>query len=175
MSKLTEELAPQYVNSVLQYGADVVEMINKLQKKGEAFSETINSLDELEGAFEIKGTLRILLKCPMVVVLEAIKKANAELTGEEVLPDFYPKLVEEYIKKHPDEGAILHPLCIAHQQIRKAFGQKQGLEIQQIACRSGSTGKVVFSDKGLKEAGMTEEEARKAIGENACLYLCKRK
>jgi len=175
MSKLVDELNPQYVNSVLQYGAKVEEMILKLEKKGEDLAKTLKDLEELEGASEIKGELHILLKCPMVPVLSSIKKANAEFTGEEALPDFYPQLLKEYIEKHPDDSAILHPLCIAHQHIRKSFGDKQGLNIQQVACRSGSTGKVVYSKKGLTAAGMSEEQAYKEIGENACLFICKKK
>ena len=172
MSRITEELTPEYVNSILQYGADIAGMIMTLKEKGWELSMLIESLEELEGESEIDGGLRILMKCPMVPVLKAIKSANAFLTGEEKLPDFYPAIVSEYVETYPDDAAILHPLCIVHQQIRKAFGEKGGIEIQQIACRSGETGKVVHSRRGLERTGKNEEDATELLGERACLYAC---
>lgn len=175
MSIFIDELSVEYVNSVLQYGALVDEMINKLEQKGRELADKLNTLENLEGASEIKGDLAILLKCPMVPVLNKIKEANEELVGEAVLPDFYPEIVAEYIKMHPDDAAILHPLCIAHQHIRKTFAQRHGLDIQQVACRSDSTGKVVYSKKGLKAAGMSEKQAFQEIGDKACIFLCKKR
>jgi hypothetical protein len=174
MIYIIEALNPKYINSVLQYGAKIEDMIKQLEQKGNDLAETVKTLKELEGVSLIKGGLHILVKCPMVPVLESVKKANAEFTGEPSLPDFYPQLVEAYINKHPFDAGVLHPLCIAHQQIRKAFGAKHGLEIQQIACRSDS-GEVVYSQQGLKAAGLTEAQACKEIGENACLFICKNK
>ncbi|MBU2222319.1 MAG: hypothetical protein KJ722_06835, partial [Candidatus Omnitrophica bacterium] len=170
MIKITDELNLEYVKGLLQYGVDINEMVVKLEEKGRQLAQNIESLEELEGEVEVEGELCVLKQCPMVSVLNAVKKANAELTGEENLPDFYPQIVKDYIENHPEEGAILHPLCIVHQRIRKAFGEKHGFEIQQIACRSGSTGKVVYSKKGLEKAKMNEEEVSKAIGQGACLY-----
>jgi hypothetical protein len=174
MGKITEVLSLDYVNSVLQYGVGIDKMITKLEEKGHQLAQTLKSLEELEGEAEVKDKLRILKKCPMVAVLDAVKKINATLIGEENLPDFYPLIVEQYSKKHSDDCAILHPLCIAHQHIRRAFGEKHQLKIQQIACRSDSTGRVVFSKKGLGEAGLTQGEANQIISQNACLYICEK-
>lgn len=175
MSRITEELTAEYVNSILQYGREISDMVKDVETKGRQIAETINTLEELEGRSDIEDRLYILKECPMVPVLDSVKKVNAQLIGEEILPDFYPKIVEEYIAERPDDCAILHPLCIAHQVIRKTFGDSHGLKVQQIACRSGSTGKVVFSEKGLTEASMTEEEAKEKLADNACLYLVDKK
>ena len=174
MSKLSEVLTREYVNSILQYGVTIGEMIEKLEQKGEELTKSIKSLEDLEGKSESKGDKNFLIACPMTKVLGEIKKANAELTGVEELPDFYPEIVKEYIKEHPDDAAILHPLCIVHQHIRNSFGKKQGLVLQQIACRSLATGKVVYSKKGIKEAATDEKQVDSEIANFACLYLCKK-
>lgn len=93
------------------------------------------------------------------------------MTGIRALPGFYPEIVKEYIDKHPGEGSILHPLCIVHQIIRRTFGRLNGMEIQQIACQSATTGNVVYSKNGLEKSGLTEEEAKELLNEYACLYL----
>lgn len=170
MSRITAELSPEFVNGVLQDGVEIPAMIATLQEKGWELSRMISTLEELEGPSEVDGDLRILISCPMVPVLKEIKKANAAQTGAEALPDFYPQIVAEYTARHPEDAAILHPLCIAHQQIRKAFGERSGLEIQQIACRSAETGKVVHSRTGLSKISRSEEEATRMLDTRACIY-----
>ena len=170
MAKITEHINIEYVKEFLQYGEKIAKMVATLETKGKALATEIGTLEELEGKSERKGDKCILKKCPMVPVLEEIKKANEDLTGVRALPNFYAQIVEEYVNLHSGEESILHPLCIAHQVIRKTFAKLKGMHIQQIACRSGESGKVVYSKNGLEKGGLSEEQALEMLGDNACLY-----
>jgi hypothetical protein len=170
MVKITEELNLDYVHEVLKYGRRIKDMIGDLERKGAELAKEVTSLEELEGKAEVQGENVILLACPMVPVLNELKKEHKELLGIEKLPAYFPDIVDMYISMNPNSAAILHPLCIAHQHIRKEFGKAHGAEIEQIACRSGATGEVVYAKAGLDKAKMTEDDAKKLLGERACLY-----
>ncbi len=183
MAKLTDEITIEYLKDILQYGEKIENMESVLEKKGKTIATQVSTLAELEGESFEKDGFRVLKECPMVPVLKQIKEANEELTGINAFPGFYADIVKEYIEKNPGEGAILHPLCIVHQIIRKTYGILNGKHIQQVACRSMETGKVVYSETGMEKGGLTEEEADELIQEEsdeqinlyACLYLLNEK
>ena len=173
MSKLVDEITVDYLKEFLQYGEKADKMEKTLETKGKALATEIEFLEELEGEATDAENLKALLDCPMTNVLKEIKKVNEELTGENAFPDFYKDIVDEYKKKYPDDAAILHPLCIVHQSIRKTFGKIHGQEIQQVACRAMATGDVVYSKKGLGANGISEEKAKEMLEGKACLYHVK--
>ncbi|MFQ6118530.1 MAG: hypothetical protein ACE5KE_01445 [Methanosarcinales archaeon] len=100
----------------------------------------------------------------------------------EKLPEYFNKVVEEYIRLNPDDAAIIHPLCIAHQRIRELIisnlkiGETHPLNFYQLSCRStlrqGGTGKNVYSERGLKKTGMSREDVDPFLTpeDNACIY-----
>lgn len=101
----------------------------------------------------------------MSSVMGEIKKRNG---GK--IPDYFTKIVDSYLSRSQRRRAILHPLCIVHQIIRKTFGQEKGMYFQQIACRSTTTGEIVFDDDGIVMSGLSEEKIKEMIKDSACMY-----
>lgn len=163
----------EFIHSVLTDGADVDRVIETLVLKADAEADSVGSLEELEGSSVQDGDVRVLEKCPMVPTLNTIKKDNLAETGKEELPGFYGEIVQRYAQQHPDEAAVLHPLCIVHQAMRDIIGSRKGHLTRQIACRSGATGKVVFANNGLSLANLTEDQAKEKIDGYACMYITK--
>ncbi|MFQ6056108.1 MAG: hypothetical protein ACE5J3_09025 [Methanosarcinales archaeon] len=162
-----------FISSVLQEGEDIDNIIETLVLKADEEAENVKELEELEGKSIKDGNLRILKECPMMPVLAIIKKENLAETGKEELPVFYGEIVKKYIEHHPDEAAVLHPLCIVHQAMRDIIGSQKGHLTRQVACRSCDTGKVVFAKNGLSLANLTEEQAKDKIEGYACMYIQK--
>ena len=160
-----------FIHSVLSEGADIDRMIEALVLKADAEADNIGSLEELEGEAAEEGAIRILKKCPMEPLLDILRKENQAATGRKELPAFYQSIVERFIEQNPGEGAQLHPLCIVHQAMRDVIGSHHGRLTRQIACRSSSTRKVVFSKNGLSLAGLTEGQAREKVNHYACMYM----
>lgn len=163
----------EFVHSVLREGADIDQIIEALVLKAEEEAGKVESLEELEGESIYDGDLRMLQKCPMVPLLNSIKKEELARTGKEALPGFYRDIVERAIEQNPGEGSLLHPLCIVHQAMRDIISSQKGSITRQIACRSADTGKVVFARNGLLLAGLTEDQARDQLDGLACLYITK--
>lgn len=127
--------------------------------------------DDLEGQSEREGELIILKQCPMTKLLKEVSSGGQ-------LPDFYSKIVEKYKEIHKSKGAILHPFCIVHQVIRATVGdhvkvQGKKMRVYQVACRSMTTGNVVFAEEGMMRVNMGEDEVKKKISGKACMYLLK--
>ncbi|MBI2848705.1 MAG: hypothetical protein HYX88_01040 [Chloroflexi bacterium] len=163
-----------FINTVLREGADVDEVVETLVLKAEEEAKNVDSLQELEGEAIEDGEIRILKECPMVPILDMVRKENLVRTGREELPMFYQDIVERFIEQNPGEGAILHPICIVHQAMRDIIGSEKGALTRQIACRSTSSGKVVVSRNGLSIANLTEHQARDAIDGYACMYIIRK-
>lgn len=163
-----------FVHSVIRKGEDVDTIVEALVLKADEEAKNVNSLEELEGEAIEEGAIRILKKCPMVPVLEIIRKENLARTGREELPAFYQDIVDRFIEQHPGEGAQLHPLCIVHQAMRDIIGSHKGRLTRQIACRSPFTGKVVFSQNGLNLANLTVDRVRDKIEGHACMYMTRK-
>lgn len=161
----------EFIHSVLSEGADIDQVIEALVLKADAEAKNVGSLEELEGEATEEGAIRILKKCPMEILLDAIRKENQATTGRKELPAFYQSIVDRFIEQNPGEGGQLHPLCIVHQAMRDVIGSYHGRLTRQIACRSASTRKVVFSKNGLGLAGLTESEARDRLKSYACMYM----
>lgn len=174
MSKIHELCNLDYIHSVIREGEDIDTIVESLVLKADEEAPNVESLEELEGEAVHDGDLRILEKCPMKPVLDDIKKENLAKTGKEELPAFFQEIVDRFIKQHPNEGSLLHPLCIVHQAMRDIIGSKEGYINRQVTCRSSDTGKVVFAKNGLSLANLTEDEARAKIEGKACIYLQKK-
>ena len=171
MSRIEDICSLEFVQSVLHDGVPIDGMIETLVLKADEEARNVGSLEELEGESIPDGDLRILKTCPMVPVINAVKKHNLAETGEDALPAYYREIVERCIEQYPGEAAILHPLCIVHQAMRDVISSGKGTLTRQIACRSGATGEVVFANKGLSAANLTEEQARGKIDGYACMYM----
>ena len=127
--------------------------------------------DVLEGKADREGNVLILKNCPMTKLLNEVK-----VDGK--LPDFYQTIVDKYLDIYKTKGAILHPFCIVHQVIRATVGEHikikgKPVKVYQIACRSMTTGKVVFASEGASRVEMTKEDIEKKIEGKACMYLIK--
>ena len=162
-----------FIHSILWEGVDADEVIEALVLKAVEEAKNVKSMEEFEGESIHDGDLRILKKCPMVPTLNIIMKENLAQTGKEELPVFYREIVEKFIGQHPDEAAVLHPLCIVHQSMRDIISSEKRCLARQIACRSEATGKVVFAKNGLSLANLTENQARDKIDVYACMYITK--
>lgn len=176
MSKLTDEITLDYLKNNLQYGEQVEKMIEILETKAREIASEVSSLEEMEGPAQEKGEYRMVEKCPLIPVLNEVKKYNAAYIGSNIfsVPAFYPKIVDQYDVKYPDDSALLSPLCIICQVARRAFGELKGIDIQHIACKHYKAPKAVCSRKGLRKFGLTEAEAAQLMGNNNCLYGCKK-
>ncbi len=165
MPYLSDKLSADFVMEILKEGLDVNNLINVLENTGFELAGEVKSLEELEGESVKDGDVYILKSCPMSNVIEEIKRRN---NGS--FPEYFRNIVDVYLKRSQRRRAILHPLCIVHQIIRKTFGQEKGMYFQQVACRSIKTGEVVFDDDGIVMSGLSEEEIKEMIKDSACIY-----
>lgn len=165
MSEIARLITIDYINSIFKEGRSIEEIIEDLENKGFELGQEVEDLDRFEGESLVKDSLRILKACPMIGLLEELKRLN-----NDQLPQYFKDVVNQYKTKYPRRAGILHPLCIVHQIVRKTFGMNKDKYFEQIACRSASSGEVVFCEDGLVMAGLNEDEARNLIANYACLY-----
>jgi len=128
-------------------------------------------LDALEGKADRDGNVFVLQNCPMTNLLKSVM-----VDGQ--LPDFYQKIVEKYTEVYKTKGAILHPFCIVHQVIRATVGEHikvngGNMKVFQIACRSMSSGKIVYATEGTGRVEMKKEDIDRKIAGKACMYMVK--
>jgi len=186
-NKLNKKWAEQVINEENKL---ILAIIHDLQQKGREIAgelgerdyESLELLfeehekgkdpfDKLEGKAERDGNVMVLKNCPMAKLL-------SEVMVDGKLPEFYQMIVDKYKKVYKTKGAILHPFCIVHQVIRSVVGEhiKVGgnkLKVYQIACRSMTSGKIVYATEGMSRVSMSEEEIDKKIEGKACMYLVK--
>ncbi len=165
MADIAKLITVEYINGVFKEGRPVEEIIGDLENRGFELGQIVDDLDGFEGESIVKESLRILKTCPMTGLLNELKRLN---NGE--LPQYFKDVVNQYKTRYPRRAGILHPLCIVHQIVRKTFGMNKDKYFEQIACRSASSGEVVFCEDGLVMAGLSEDEARSLIANYACLY-----
>lgn len=127
--------------------------------------------DVLEGKADREGNVLVLKDCPMTRMLKSVM-----IDGK--LPEFYQKIVDKYTEIYKSKGAILHPFCIVHQVIRATVGEhiKVGgkpVKVYQVACRSMTSGKVVYAKEGTDRVEMSKEDIDEKIEGKACMYLLK--
>jgi len=135
------------------------------------FDEGKSPFNKLEGQAERDENLIILKQCPM-------SKLLSEVSVDGKLPDYYKTIVDKYIQIYKNKGAILHPFCIVHQVIRAHVGDHikvggKSLKVYQVACRSMTSGKVVYANEGMSKVDMTKEEVDAKLEGKACMYLLK--
>jgi len=135
------------------------------------FDEGKSPFNKLEGQAERDENLIILKQCPM-------SKLLSEVSVDGKLPDYYKTIVDKYIQIYKNKGAILHPFCIVHQVIRAHVGDHikvggKNLKVYQVACRSMTSGKVVYANEGMSKVDMTKEEVDAKLEGKACMYLLK--
>jgi len=123
-------------------------------------------IQALEGEGVRVNDIIILNKCPMSPLF-----ADYQEDGQ--FPGYWNAIADEYIS-HFKNGAILHPLCIVHQNFRDELAGKipKGKSFVHsipVACRSGS-GKVVYSEFGLSIAERTKEDIERLIKGRACAF-----
>jgi len=128
--------------------------------------------DVLEGKAERDGSVFVLKECPMTRMLKAVM-----VDGK--LPAFYQQIVDKYLEVYKTKGAILHPFCIVHQVIRATVGEHvkvggKSLRVYQIACRSMTSGKVVYATEGTSRIEDDKDEIDRKISGKACMYLIKK-
>lgn len=153
-------------------GGQIVENngYNSIEEFFDAYDRGLSSLTRLEGEGIRYGEIIILKECPMVPVFELFKDGSD-------FPDYWKHIPEEYMKVFKNE-AILHPLCIIHQRFRDELASriKKGNSVVHsvaVACRSTSSGKVVYSKFGLRMAGLEEKAIGLLIDGRACAFLVK--
>jgi len=138
----------------------------------EAYDKGADPMQTLEGKGSRKGDLIILDDCPVAGLhdpaIELFKEAGK-------FPPEWEAIVDEY-KQVFKNDAILHPLCIVHQRIREELAKKipkgkSFVHATEVACRSMSTGKVVYSEWGLQLSGESREQIEKLIDKKACIYF----
>jgi hypothetical protein len=145
---------------------------NSLDEFYQAYDRGADPMQALEGTGKRKGDLIILDDCPVAGLndpaIELFKEAGK-------FPNEWAAIVEEY-KQVFKNDAILHPLCIVHQRIREELAKKipkgkSFVHATEVACRSMSTGKVVYSEWGMQLSGETKEDIEKLIDKKACIYF----
>ena len=191
MSLLEKKLTKEWADEVIREEKRLISaIIYDLQEMGKAIAAELelkdyesiekffeehdqdkSPFDVLEGQSEREGDLIVLNQCPMTKLLKEVSNGGQ-------LPDFYSKIVEKYKEIHKSKGAILHPFCIVHQVIRATVGdhvkvQGKKMRVYQVACRSMTTGNVVFAEEGMMRVNMGEDEVKRKISGKACMYLLK--
>ncbi len=136
----------------------------------EDYDRGSSPLIKLEGEGVRYGEVIILKDCPMVTVFDLFKNGNG-------FPEYWKKMPEEYMTHFKNE-AILHPLCIIHQRFRDELASriKKGNSVVHsiaVACRSTSSGKIVYSEFGLQIANMEKEALELIINGRACAFVVK--
>lgn len=154
-------------------------LIELLVLKALEEAKNVSSLKSLEGESSAKGNLRILKTCPMASTLNAIKKENLAKTGKKKFPKIFQDIVQKYLEKYPNEGAILHPLCIVHQAIRDIIASKKnfisrGIACRGAACHSPKKENIAYSKEGIHLSGKTKKQVTTLIKGHSCVYLLKK-
>ncbi len=176
------------IKQILGSGSDIVEKVVMLRRLAREISKKYfniikyqdmnafyddyesgkSPLVELEGTGFRERDLIILNNCPSVPLFEDFK-----VNGE--FPEYWTKLPQQYMDKFKNE-AILQPLCIVHQTCRDLLASQipkgRGGVVHSIgvACRSGATGKVVYSNFGLSSSAVPKEDIAKVIDGYACAF-----
>lgn len=191
MSLIEKKLTKQWAEEVINEESNLIlAIIHDLQEKGKSIAEELgikeyegmerlfeehdkgnDPFDKLEGKADRDGNVMILKNCPMSKLLN-------DMMVDGKLPQFYQRIVDKYKEIYKTKGAILHPFCIVHQVIRATVGEhiKVGgkkLKVYQIACRSMSSGKVVYATEGMNRVEMDKDEVDRKIESKACMYLLK--
>ncbi len=159
LRSIAREIAHKYFD-YLPY-KDLEEFYNDYDRKN-------SPLTKLEGPGMRYGDLIILKRCPSVPLFDFFRDKEGRF------PEYWKTLPEEFMKQFQNE-AILHPLCIVHQAFRDILASHipKGTGVVHsiaVACRSG-TGKIVYSEFGLKLAGRTKRDVEKKIEGFACAFL----
>lgn len=133
----------------------------------EAYDKGESPLIQLEGEGIRHDDIIILKDCPMSPLFEDFKEGAD-------FPDYWKTVPEQYMETFKNE-ALLHPLCIVHQRCRDELAAKvpKGKSFVHsiaIACRSMSSGKIVYSSSGLHLSGRTEDEIQRLIDGMACAF-----
>lgn len=136
----------------------------------EDYDKGLSPLIKLEGEGVRYGEVIILKDCPMVPVFGIFKNGDG-------FPEYWKLVPEQYMTNFKNE-AILHPLCIIHQKFRDELTSriKKGNSVVHsvaVACRSTTSGKIVYSEFGLQMAGMEKEAINLIINGRACAFLVK--
>ncbi len=158
LRRMARQIAKDYFN-IINY-----QNIDDFYKDYEAGK---SPLVELEGAGFRERDIIILNDCPSAPLFEEFKE-NGEF------PEYWARIPQEYMDKFKNE-AILHPLCVVHQTFRDLLASQipkgRGvLHSVGVACRSGATGKVVYSDFGLTTTTVKREEIAEVIDGYACAF-----
>lgn len=127
-------------------------------------------LIKFEGEGVRYGDIIVLKDCPMSPLFEDFKEGSD-------FPEYWKSLPDQYMTTFKNE-AILHPLCTIHQISRdeltaKIPKGKSFVHSRIVACRSMSSGKVVYSKFGIQLCGRTEEDIKKIIEGMACAFHVK--
>ena len=86
--------------------------------------------------------------------------------------------MDKYLEIYKTKGAILHPFCIVHQVIRATVGEHmkikgKHMKVYQVACRSMSSGKIVYATEGTGRTELDKGQIDKKIDGKACMYIIK--
>lgn len=185
--KLTKKWADEVINEDNKL---ILAIIHDLQEKAKSIADELgikdydsiqqlfeehekgkDPFDKLEGQADRDGNLLVLKNCPMTKML-------GEVMVDGKLPEFYQKIVDKYKEIYKTKGAILHPFCIVHQVIRATVGERikvggKQLKVYQVACRSMSSGKIVYATEGMNRVELSKEDIDKKIEGKACMYIIK--
>jgi len=191
MSLLEKRLTKKWADEVItENNRLVIAIIHDLQEMGKQIAAELelkdyegmelffeehdkgkSPFDALEGKADREGNLLVLKECPMTKMLSAVM-----VDGK--LPLFYQKIVDKYLEIYKTKGAILHPFCIVHQVIRATVGEHikvkgKPVKVYQVACRSMTSGKIVYATEGTSRVEMEKKDIDKKIDKKACMYLIK--
>ncbi len=124
-------------------------------------------ISKLEGEGVVQDELLFLRSCPMAPLFSDYK-----VDGD--FPEYWKSMPREFMGTMKNE-AVLHPLCIVHQSFRDELAKKipKGASFVHsiaVACRSGSSGQVVFNDFGLRIANRSREQIAQEIDGLACAF-----
>jgi len=104
-------------------------------------------------------------QCPFRDTVDELNKENREA---------FESLTEKYKKLHPDI-AVVHPLCVCHQNVRGIILNKthingKPISSETILCKSEAMGETSVGSKALSSSGLTEDGAKKLLDSNVCLF-----
>ena len=179
MERLAQEITVEFIDSLKGAEENIGKITAQLEDKGKELSQSLAHIEELEGAGQTRDDVHILMKCPLLPVLREIKMMNAgSCPEEEEFPEYLRQIRDAYLRRFPG-AAILHPLCIVHQHIRKAFLEESGVATEDIACRNAETGEVAISTaKSLRSRSVKTEKTIEDLTYTAhfsCVYRCSKK
>jgi len=191
MSLLEKKLTKKWADEVISADNQLIlAIIHDLQETAKSIADELGIKDyesievlfeehekgkdpfvKLEGQADREGNLMVLKNCPMTKILNDVM-----VDGK--LPGHYQKIVDKYKDIYKTKGAILHPFCIVHQVIRAAIGEhikinSKKLTVYQVACRSMSSGKIVYATEGMNRVTMDKADIDKKLEGKACMYIIK--